>query len=78
MRTLMLIFLWLGVVGFGLVTLCGGVFAPSAPEIAVPIGVVAGTLAWGCWKLAHRQNHTAPDANAASPTPPERPDESQR
>lgn len=59
MRTFVLILLWLGVAGFGLMTLCSGVFVPMVPAIALPFGLVAGALAWACWRGARRQHRRA-------------------
>lgn len=68
MRILILVLLWLGVTGFGLMTLCSGVFLPIAPEIALPIGLVALTLACTCgakiWSMGRQTradiDHTPP------------------
>jgi hypothetical protein len=59
-RGLLLVVLALGVAGFGVCSLCGGVFGvaslfeskPSARELAwigFGFAVVAGVLAWVCW-----------------------------
>lgn len=60
MRTLALILLWLGVAGFGLMTLCSGVFVPMVPVIAVPVGLVAALLGWLCWRGLRRLGATPP------------------
>jgi len=74
MRTLALIFLWLGVAGFGLMTLCSGVFVPMAPEIAVPVGLVVALLTWACWRGARALQAPAPPPPAGpSAEPPAAP-----
>lgn len=72
MRTLVLILLWFGVAGFGLMTLCSGVFVPMAPAIALPVGLVVALLTWACWRGARRLQGAAPEP-AVDPSPPEQP-----
>ena len=72
MRTLVLILLWFGVAGFGLMTLCSGVFVPMAPEIAVPVGLVVALLTWACWRGARSLQQQAP-AQPPSAEPPAAP-----
>lgn len=66
MRLLALILLWLGVLGFGLMTLCSGVFLPMAPWIALPFGLLSGLFVWACilGLRQHRRRHPP------FPTPP--------
>lgn len=70
MRILALVLLWLGVAGFGLMTLCSGVFVSMAPAIALPVGLVVALLTWACWKgtrLLRQQQPAEPPAS----TPPQ-------
>ena len=74
MRLFALILLWLGVVGFGLMTLCSGVFLPMAPWIALPFGLLSGLFVWACilgLRHHHRNRPTtpSPEATAAAPAP---------
>lgn len=73
MRTLALIFLWLGVAGFGLMTLCSGVFVPMAPEIAVPVGLVVALLTWACWRGTRLLQAPSPPPPGPSAEPPASP-----
>ena len=68
MRTLVLVFLWLGVAGFGLMTLCSGVFLAMAPAIALPFGLIAAALGWVCWAKARAlSRREPPDQDPATP-----------
>lgn len=69
MRIVGLILLWLGVAGFGLMTLCSGAFLSIAPEVAVPLGLVGALLAWACWRGARalRQPAVAPPPGSDEP-----------
>ena len=68
MRTLVLVFLWLGVAGFGLMTLCSGVFLAMAPAIALPFGLIAAALGWVCWAKARALSRREPtDQDPATP-----------
>ncbi len=71
MRMLGLILLWLGVAGFGLMTLCSGVFVPMAPAIALPLGLLVGALTWACWQGIKRLNRPDTPEAAHAPTPDE-------
>jgi hypothetical protein len=66
MRILALALLWLGVAGFGLMTLCSGIFLPTATVIALPFGCVVGLLTWLCWRGIRRltQSDQVPDEPA--------------
>ncbi|MDO9314890.1 MAG: hypothetical protein Q7T97_10140 [Burkholderiaceae bacterium] len=68
MRTFVLILLWLGVGGFGLMTLCSGIFSTSVPQIALPFGLIAGGLTWACWRGVQRRQKPPP-AKDGSPPP---------
>lgn len=50
MRALALVMLWLGVCGFGLATLCSGMWFVWGLHAAVVVGLVTGYLTWLCWK----------------------------
>lgn len=69
MRTLILVLLWLGVAGFGLMTLCSGVFLAMAPAIALPFGLIAFALAWACGAKIRSMGRQAPAD--IDPTPPQ-------
>ena len=70
MRTLILVLLWLGVAGFGLMTLCSGVFVTEVPAIALPFGLVEAALAWACWSKIRSMGRQAPaDVDHTPPQP---------
>jgi hypothetical protein len=72
MRLLALILLWLGVVGFGLMTLCSGVFLPMAPWIALPFGLLSGLFVWACL-LGLRRHRRPPEPFPSPPASPAQP-----
>lgn len=72
MRTLVLVLLWLGVAGFGLMTLCSGVFLPMAPAIALPFGLIAAALGWVCWAKVRALSRRDPPDQVPE-TPPAQP-----
>lgn len=49
MRALTLVLLWIGVCGFGLATLCSGMWFAWGLYPALLVGLVTGYLAWLCW-----------------------------
>lgn len=91
LRALLIIVLGLGLAGFGLCSLCGGFFAVASLAesrssmqgmVGVGLGflVVAGLLAWGCWKGLRalgvgptRKAALGADATPPSPPPPPAP-----
>jgi len=72
MRILVLILLWLGIAGFGLMTACSGVFVFQIWQIALPVGLVSGALTWGCVRAVMnvmRGDEQPPRATATPATP---------
>jgi hypothetical protein len=52
MRVVALILLWMGVVGFGLFTLCSGAFALTGEAMFWLMTVAGAALTWGCFAWA--------------------------
>jgi len=71
MRILALLFLWLGVAGFGLATLCSGIFLPMMAQVALPVGLVSGALTWLCWRGVRSLRRRVPPTAAAAPGSPD-------
>lgn len=75
MRILGLILLWLGVAGFGLMTLCSGVMVREIPAFALPFGLLTAALVWACWRGIKRLNRSGaePGPTREEPGPPDLP-----
>lgn len=52
MRVIGLILLWMGVVGFGLFTLCSGALLVTGESWFMLAMLVGGALTWGCFAWA--------------------------